>query len=118
MLNNGSDRLLMVGQSLDASARPHIPHLDEGVIAACYYMRLILLGYDRTNSMRVTSQGMHLLADPNIPHSGCTVSSSRHQHAQAFVDLQAVDSAEMAVVVSDHLVHLEIPTLNGLILTA
>lgn len=61
---------------------------------------------------------MDLFSDSDVPHSSCTVSSSRYQNSKAFVHFQAIDSTQVTMIVTDNFVHLQVPTLDGLVLSA
>lgn len=106
----------MVGQGIDASALANIPQLNEGVVAASDNMGLGLLGHNGSHCMRVSHQSVHLLADTDIPNPCSTVSPSRYEHVKPLMDLHAVDSTEMSVIVPDDFVHFQVPAFDRFVL--
>ncbi len=107
----------MVGKSFDAFSHTNVPHLDERIVASRNNVWLILLSHHRTNCVSMTNQRMDLSSHSDVPNSGGTVSTSCDQYTKALVNFEAIHTAQVSVVASDDLVHLQIPTFYWLIFT-
>ena len=116
MENHAPYWFLMVGESLEAFSGHQIPALDSGVLRARHYLRFELLADDRVDCVRVTRKHMHLRSHSYVPDSHTRISSSRGQNVERWVKRNRVNSAQMACVLPDDLIHLQIPAVNALIL--
>ena len=61
---------------------------------------------------------MDVAPGAHIPNTGDTVAATRYEHVERRVQSEGVDAAEVAVVVTNDLVCLEIPALDHLVLAA
>lgn len=61
---------------------------------------------------------MDVASGAHIPDTGDTIATTRYKHVESRVQGEGVDTAQVAVVVTNDLVCLEIPALDHLVLAA
>ena len=81
-------------------------------------MRFVLLRYHRTNCMAMPSQSVYLPPHSDIPNPCCAIPTASDKHTQILVNFQTVNTAQMAMVVSNYFVHFQIPTFHRFVLAA
>lgn len=118
MEDDAAHRLLVVCQRTDALAGGQVPQTHCGVVGAGDDLRVRRLGHHTGHRVRVARQGVNIGLGSHIPYPGRGVSAGCGQHIDRGMQRQRVDGRQMAVVVTDDLVVLQIPALHLPILAA
>ena len=118
MQGEGSHTLFVVRQSLGGSASADIPKSDGLVVGPSDYLGFITLAKDGLYGIGVTPEAMNLCLSPHVPNTSCSISSTCHKDIEFRMKCQRIDPAEMPVIMSHHLILLEIPAQDLLIFTA
>mmetsp|Transcript_40194 Transcript_40194/g.94503 ORF Transcript_40194/g.94503 Transcript_40194/m.94503 type:complete len:344 (-) Transcript_40194:432-1463(-) len=109
--------LLVVRQRGPAFSRRQVPHFDGAVVGSCDDHGIGRFGDQRADGVVVSREDVDLMFAPHVPDAGDGVASSGHEDVERRVHLEAEDAGEMAVVVADDLVGLEVPTLDHFVLS-
>ena len=109
------DALLVMSQRRHALAGGQVPQLDGGIVRPGDDLRIGRFGEERPDRVVVAGQAVDLVLGPHVPHTGHGVPAAGHEQVQGGVELEGEDAAEVAVVVSHHLVGLQIPALDLLV---
>lgn len=67
------------------------------------YLWVGSLGEDISNSVGMSRQSVDAGLSPHIPHTSSGISPSSHQHINSGVKRHAIDSTEVAVIVTHYL---------------
>jgi hypothetical protein len=109
MQGEGSHTFFVVRQSLGGRTSADIPKSDGLVVGASDYLGFIILTKDSFYSIRVSSEAMNLCLRPHVPDTSCSISTTCHKDIELWMKSQRIDAAEMAVIMSDNLILLEVP---------
>ena len=112
MSHQTPDRLLVVGECGQCPASSQVPQSDGGVVGCCDDLGISGLCEDTSHCVGVPSQGVDVDLGPHVPDPGHRVPAAGDQDIQGGMEREVIDSAEMTVVVTDHLVILQIPALD------
>mmetsp|Transcript_8387 Transcript_8387/g.21616 ORF Transcript_8387/g.21616 Transcript_8387/m.21616 type:complete len:206 (+) Transcript_8387:550-1167(+) len=107
--------LLVVSQRRPGLRRNQVPKLHSAVVGSRDDLRVGALGQDRTHRAVVARQAVDLSLRPHVPDPAAGIPSPREQDVQRRVEGQGVHAAEVAVVVPDDLVVLQVPALDHLV---
>ena len=118
MQGEGSHTLFVVSQSLGGGTSADIPKSDGLVVGPSNYLGFITLANDSFYGIRVSPKAMNLCLRPHVPNTSCSISSTCHKDIEFRMKSQRIYTAEMTVIMSHHLILLEIPAQDLLILTA
>lgn len=110
--------LLVMCQNRGCGPGDQIPRADLRVRSTRHHLRLSRLCGHAVHGTAMPAQGHDLRLGADIPHTADRVATAREDDIQCGMCGDAVHTAQMAVVVADDLVVLQVPALDGLVLTA
>lgn len=114
----GADALLVVGEHAHGLAGRQVPEPHRRVERAADDLRVRLLALDVGDRAPVAGHDVDVAARAHVPHPHGAVAAARDEHVEGRVQRQRVHAAQVAVVVADDPVGLEIPALDHLVLAA
>ena len=94
---------------------PDVPQLDRLVRGPRDDLRVGRLAEERADRVCVAREAGGLDPAPHVPDARGAVPAPGHQHVEGRVQPEAEHAAQVAVVVPDHLVGLEVPALDLLV---
>lgn len=94
---------------------PDVPKLYGFVRGTRHDLRVRALTEERAHRVGVPRQAGGLHPAAHVPDARGAVAPPRDQHVERRVQTHAEDAAEVAVVVADHLVRLQVPALDLLV---
>jgi len=109
---------LVLGQGLQGRASANIPHTNHLIVGCCDDLGLVWLANDVFNCICMPSKNVNLGFGAHIPDSGCRISAASNQEVKFWVQSQRICTAQMAMIVSDDFILLQIPAFDHLILAA
>ena len=112
-----ANTLLMVRQNRGGGSGDQIPRADLCICRSGHDLRLSRLGGHTVHGPAVSAQHHHLRLGADVPDAADRVPASGEDDIQRGVRGDAVDPAQMSVVIADNLVILQIPALDRLVLT-
>ncbi|GIX61556.1 non-specific serine/threonine protein kinase [Babesia caballi] len=110
--------LLVVGQRRQRPAGGQVPQPHRLVLRAGDHLRLRPLRRQAHDGARVAREHVHGLLGADVPHPHHGVAAAAEEHVQPRVQRQRVDPREVPVVAPDHLVLLNVPALDRVVLAA
>mmetsp|Transcript_19168 Transcript_19168/g.32933 ORF Transcript_19168/g.32933 Transcript_19168/m.32933 type:complete len:321 (-) Transcript_19168:234-1196(-) len=114
----GADRLLVVGEGCHCLACRQVPQPHRCVHRRRYNLWVAALGLHVTHGVVVSREAVDLGFRAHVPNSCYGVSTASDEDVEGGVEGYGVDAREVAVVVADLLVVLEVPALHHLVLPA
>lgn len=113
-----TNALLVVGENGRGLTRHQVPRPHRRVGAARHHLRLARLRRHAVHSAAVAAQHHHLRLGADVPHAADAVTAAREDHVQRGVRGDAVHTAQVPMVGTDHLVVFQVPALHRLVLAA
>lgn len=118
MRGERSDALLVMGKHSHALARGQVPKTHSRVHRSSNDLGVRLLRNDGRHSALVAGKDHDVCPRAHVPDPSYTVSARRDEHVEGGVQRERVDAGEVAVVVANHAVAFEVPTLDHFVLAA
>ena len=118
VVDEGAHAALVVRQHAHRLAGREVVHADCGVQAAGDDLGVGGLGQDGADGAAVAAEHVDVAARAHVPDAHDAVAPARAQDVEGRVQAQRVHARQVPVVVPDHLVRLEVPALDHLVLAA
>lgn len=108
--------LLVVGQHAHRFPGGKVPQTDGAVETRSKDLRVGFLALDRGDGALVAAQDVDVGARAHVPDAGDAVAAAGHEHVERRVQCERVHARQMAMIVTDDLVGLQIPALDHFVL--
>ena len=118
VIHQSSHPFLVIGECINAPARSYVPQANHFVMWARNQLRFVTLRNYWLHDVSMARQTVNLRFRPHVPQSDGWVSTACSEQIEGRMEGQGENARQVTVILPNHLVLLQIPTLYLLVLAA